>query len=500
MSSFSWNDNTYYYDENAWEEVAVPSGLFEGDYCLTSLHYTGKVTDGCITEEIPDIPTMYRMFADIQELVEPPVPKRFNNAFELFTGCHKLNPCIETVVKLAACEGTVVGQLFDGCKSPCLFNFCNEESSEIVGDAESCYVEETYKVEEDIAEAIEVEIGKKLVEEPMEEPGISFRDEIEETNAGNDEKIVMTNIPESAGKDNELPRERPKCIRRSWKLDPDKVLEAVLNTSQWEHGNTTLEQFAHQLKKYSDYAEEKTIIGYDCEVIELRRIESTSECLGLILAVDKGVVVSTEHQGSAENPFRRGLVQIGITRKGFKIEREDPALSDAMDIELSSCDAGKPVQLGENGTLYNRGTSSITAECPVEGSGTITIKGSGDLVLTSLGLQPCIGPRTATGFSYGRWEPSELELKKIVIDGVNVICKGSVPNFALGSYGRQQVPDIEIINGGNISCPEKSGERVMVKNGGEGLSVSTKRVKPAVYRIEMAKNQTEAVSAFSSHV
>ena len=170
MNSFSWNDNTYYYDENAWEEVAVPSGLFEGDYCLTSLHYTGKVADGCITEEIPNIPTMYRMFEDIQELVEPPVPERFNNAFELFTGCHKLNPCIETVIKLAACEGTIVGQLFDGCKSPWLFNFCDEESSEIVGDAESCYVEETYKVEEDIAEAIEVEIGKKPVEESITWP------------------------------------------------------------------------------------------------------------------------------------------------------------------------------------------------------------------------------------------------------------------------------------------------------------------------------------------
>lgn len=130
--------------------------------------------------------------------------------------------------------------------------------------------------------------------------------------------------------------------------------------------------------------------------------------------------------------------------------------------------------------------SIVSTGCPLQASGVLTINGSGILTLECTeDMQACIGTETHTGMSYGRLEPGRSQsLKKIIVDGVRVVCKSRVPNFSLGSYGESYVPEIECKNGGSIACPEVQGKRIMIASGAEGLVGSTKRCNPAKYDID----------------
>ena len=171
----------------------------------------------------------------------------------------------------------------------------------------------------------------------------------------------------------------------------------------------------------------------------------------------------------------------------FVIDNDDEVLINTLGIEFNGKELKNPYKAGNDATITVTGDNSIEAEeCPLQASGTLTIAGTGTLTLVSNGgMQACIGTATHTGMSYGRWEPGrEKPLKKIVIDGVKVICKSQVPNFSLGNYGECDVPEIECRNGGSIECPEMKGKRVMIASGAEGLSGSTKREHIAKYEIE----------------
>lgn len=119
----------------------------------------------------------------------------------------------------------------------------------------------------------------------------------------------------------------------------------------------------------------------------------------------------------------------------------------------------------DNGyTLSVKGKSSITANVPIITSSEVTIKGAmgSVLVLQSIGeKQPCIGPVTCTGIPNGYWEKGGRCPRKIVIDGVKVICHSRVPNFAIGQYGSDEMPDVVLLNGGKLICPEMDKERVV---------------------------------------
>ena len=141
---------------------------------------------------------------------------------------------------------------------------------------------------------------------------------------------------------------------------------------------------------------------------------------------------------------------------------------------------------GKDAVVEVTGDNSIvTTGCPLQASGTLTIKGSGMLTLEcSEGMQACIGTETHTGMSYGRWEPGRgPSLNKIIVDGVKVDCHSRVLNFSIGSYGESEVPEIECINGGSLNCPEINGKRIMNRSGAEGLCGSTKRENCAEYKI-----------------
>ncbi len=119
---------------------------------------------------------------------------------------------------------------------------------------------------------------------------------------------------------------------------------------------------------------------------------------------------------------------------------------------------------GEPITVH--GSAVIEASVPILASGVkvVTIKGSGTLILEATGdKQPCIGPQTVIGLSYGRWEPGGAPPEKIIIDGVMVQCKSKVENFTLGGYGREAVPEVVLLNGGQIKCPEAEGKRIVTK-------------------------------------
>lgn len=170
----------------------------------------------------------------------------------------------------------------------------------------------------------------------------------------------------------------------------------------------------------------------------------------------------------------------------FEIDTDDGVLVNVLGINLNGKEFKHSYSAGHDAVLNVKGENSIVSTgCPLQASGTLTIKGSGMLTLEcSEGMQACIGIETHTGMSYGRWEPGRgPSLNKIIVDGVKVVCVSRVLNFSIGSYGESEVPEIECINGGSIECPEVNGKRIMNRSGAEGLCGSTKRENCAEYEI-----------------
>lgn len=78
-------------------------------------------------------------------------------------------------------------------------------------------------------------------------------------------------------------------------------------------------------------------------------------------------------------------------------------------------------------------------------------------------VQPCIGHETWDGMSYGRWSPADENLEELIIENLDVICIGYAEQpFTLGSYGRNQVPEITL-NNAKFYCPEILGKRIVTK-------------------------------------
>lgn len=180
----------------------------------------------------------------------------------------------------------------------------------------------------------------------------------------------------------------------------------------------------------------------------------------------------------------------------FEIDTDDGVLINVLGINLNGKEFKHSYSAGHDAVLNVKGENSIVSTgCPLQASGVLTIKGSGTLTLECIeDMQACIGTEMHTGMSYGRWEPVRSQpLKKIIVDGVRVVCKSRVPNFSLGRYGMSYVPEIECKNGGSIVCPEVEGVRRMIASGAEGLVGSTKRCNPAKYDID---KRTDKMSLF----
>lgn len=132
------------------------------------------------------------------------------------------------------------------------------------------------------------------------------------------------------------------------------------------------------------------------------------------------------------------------------------------------------------------GDLTIDTELPIDvcKCETLILNGCGTLRLKCSEYQPCIGVRTNSGLSYGRWQiASYMKCKQICISGLHVICEPSEKDFSIGRFGTNDLPEIQIWNNGKLDCPEIKGNRVLEK---EALppSGSTKISGKPVYRID----------------
>lgn len=139
-----------------------------------------------------------------------------------------------------------------------------------------------------------------------------------------------------------------------------------------------------------------------------------------------------------------------------------------VDYVFANCVSKKGfVVSDDNDVLRVSGNVTIEAEVPISTNTKVTIVGNPGSKLTLISTadqQPCIGPKTNTGMSYGRWSRSGKCPTEIIIDGVEVTCESKVENFTIGRYGDNDMPKITLSNNGKLICPETTGKRVMTKN------------------------------------
>lgn len=133
-------------------------------------------------------------------------------------------------------------------------------------------------------------------------------------------------------------------------------------------------------------------------------------------------------------------------------------------------------QIGITLYVFVDGNERITDVVPINCDRATTTKvvikkdncvGTPTLILeASQAMQPCIGYKTNTGMSYGRFGINGHSLYDIVIDGVIVDCVPNSKNvgFSLGTYGKEEVPRVQCINGGILRAPEMNGKRIMIDN------------------------------------
>lgn len=173
----------------------------------------------------------------------------------------------------------------------------------------------------------------------------------------------------------------------------------------------------------------------------------------------------------------------------------DDFINDTDDVDIMCITGYNLTQPEYNECIKIPADATITVgvDCVIHGDSlgiacrdTLTIKGTGQTLIVENNdpRQPCIGVVTHDGMSYGRWEPARDKFTKLTLDGVYVVCESVIPNFSIGRYGTNDYPEIELLNGATLECPETLGHRVMIRSGAEGLYGSTKRCNDAVYEIE----------------
>ena len=114
----------------------------------------------------------------------------------------------------------------------------------------------------------------------------------------------------------------------------------------------------------------------------------------------------------------------------------------------------------EDNVLVIEGDAEIVSETgPVvfTQSETCTIRGTGGTVTMRAKecQQPVIGGETRTGMSYGRWSPYfGKTLKKLVIDNIDLTLMSATPCFAIGNYGFEDFPEIELVNGAKLTAAD----------------------------------------------
>lgn len=85
-----------------WEIFKIPTEVIEKreleqDY---SIKYVGPIENGTTVEEVPEVPLLYRTFADLKDLIELPLGLRKGLNYEIVAGCSNFNPSSDALQKL----------------------------------------------------------------------------------------------------------------------------------------------------------------------------------------------------------------------------------------------------------------------------------------------------------------------------------------------------------------------------------------------------------------
>lgn len=207
--------------------------------------------------------------------------------------------------------------------------------------------------------------------------------------------------------------------------------------------------------------------------------------------IDNDIVLKKYHKVTFENLYKENkndfIISIDTVFDYENISEIPSGIKCKTPIKLYSGILRDTIVAESNRAVITvNGDLTIDTELPIDicKCETLILNGSGTLRLKCSDYQPCIGVRTNSGLSYGRWQIAPyMNCKQICISGLHVICEPKEKDFSIGRFGTNDLPEIQIWNDGKLDCPETKGTRVLEK---EALppSGSTKISEKPVYRID----------------
>lgn len=412
-------------DSPNWEIFAIPEEVIQkfGFEQDYSIKYVGPIENGTTVEEVPKVPLLYRTFADLKDLIELPLGLRKGLNYDIVAGCSNFNPSSGALQELTQRM------------------FCGSYTSNFLNDTGSPYIVDSDKL-------------------------------------GDKPSNLVANL---LGLD---PSDAHKVLTKDYGEDFDKFnnhnFHSIFDVEDFMCSANLLKALDCFKVTFPHFTIRKFSTG---STLKLQTVSKASEMKYPVSSIYGRIAIYSEF--TPVSPLRFDCIIYRLS-DDFVLDTNDTKLVNALGIKFNNTHLQNPYQAGKDAIVEVAGDNSIIATgCPLQASGTLTIKGSGTLNIECLDtMQACIGTETHTGMSYGRWEPGRAPpLKKIIVDGVKVNCHSKVLNFSIGSYGEAEVPEIECINGGSLNCPEINGKRIMNRSGAEGLCGSTKRENCAEYEI-----------------
>lgn len=269
----------------------------------------------------------------------------------------------------------------------------------------------------------------------------------------------------------------------SWKVNKEGLLDRIgLNRTKINGESFNKKEFVRVVSEViksgaMDTLPTETIIkdnrlGKEIEVTWHRGSKLSEVKHKHIVGASDNIIVSVEEVTDTLLDSNTDVMVIGDYVEFdnmFKILHDcnikNPFLSDTIWMQT--------ITLGNNETLFVNGNVTITADCPIEASGHVNIRGTKGSKLTLRNtdeLQPCIGSLTNTGLSYGMWSTATGRCTEITIEEVEIHCETKAENFMLGEYGTDNVPRLTIEGNGSIDAIETTGRRVRSKRQTEQLA------------------------------
>lgn len=412
-------------DSQNWEIFEIPDEVIQkfGFEQDYSIKYVGPIENGITVEEVPKVPLLYRTFADLKDLIELPLGLRKGLNYDIVAGCSNFNPSYDALQKLTQ-------RAFCGHYTT---NFLNDTGSPNIIDY------------------------SKLGDKPSD---------LVASLLGLDPSDVHKGLAEAYGENFDMFNSHNFHST----FDIDNFMRSIDLLKALNCFKATFPHFTVQ--KFSTGS-----------TLTFQEVSKASDMKCPVCSIYDRIAICSDY--FTAYPLRFDCIIYRLS-DDFVLDTDDEKLVNALGIKFNNTHLKNSYKAGKDAIVEVTGDNSIVATgCPLQASGTLTIKGSGTLTLEcSEGMQACIGTETHTGMSYGRWEPGrEPSLNKIIVDGVKVDCHSRVLNFSIGSYGKSEVPEIECINGGSLNCPEINGKRIMNRSGAEGLCGSTKRENCAEYEV-----------------